>query len=144
MTYPEGFEPPAPPVVPGAPRQAADTIRVQDAATPLFEAKGWMKLFAVLAIIGGALQALTIVGILFAWLPIWMGVLLWQSADAADKAHASGNAEQFMVSQKKLKTMFTVYGIVTIIGLIIGVVVLLIFGAAMFSAIQNDFQGFST
>src|SRR5690606_20838927 len=58
---------------------------------PLTDGKLWMKLLAVMMIITGALQVLTIIGILWAWLPIWLGVLLFQSASAAEQASASGD-----------------------------------------------------
>ena len=51
---------------------------VQAIMQPLVNGSLWMKLAAVLMIIAGALQALTIIGILWAWVPIWMGVLLFR------------------------------------------------------------------
>ncbi|GBD85522.1 hypothetical protein BMS3Abin02_01930 [bacterium BMS3Abin02] len=136
MTYPEGFEPPTrPPTTP-----PPETIRVQDAARPLFEAKGWMKLLAVVSIGGGALYALTIVGIIFAWLPIWIGVLLWQSAGAAEDAHATGSSDRLLASQAKLKTLFTLYGIVTLVGLILAIIAIIVLGGAIITGVR---QGFS-
>ncbi len=134
MTYPEGFGPPTgPPSSPGM-------LRVQDAARPLFEAKGWMKLLAVLSIVGGALYALSIVGIIVAWLPIWIGVLLWKAAAAVENAHATGSAEEFLTSQAKLKTLFTIYGVVTLVGLILAVIAILVVGGAIITGVR---QGFS-
>ncbi|MFO7651171.1 MAG: DUF5362 family protein, partial [bacterium] len=40
---------------------------------------GWLKFFGIVTIIAGALNALSLVGILWAWLPIWLGVLLVQA-----------------------------------------------------------------
>ena len=39
-------------------------------AEKLRSMKGWLKFLGILTIIAGALQVLTIVGIVFAWLPI--------------------------------------------------------------------------
>ncbi|NIA23934.1 MAG: hypothetical protein GWP04_00020 [Gammaproteobacteria bacterium] len=135
MTYPEGFEAPSRPPA----TQPPGTFRVQDAAKPLFQAKGWMKLLAVLSIGGGALYALTIVGIIVAWLPIWIGVLLWQSAGAAEDAHTTGNPDRFLVSQTKLKTLFTVYGVVALVGLIVGIIALIVLGGAIIAAVRQNF-----
>ena len=49
----------------------------------------WVKLMGILNIIGGALSALTIVGIIIAWAPIWMGVLLFQAGSRADEAQVA-------------------------------------------------------
>ena len=55
---------------------------VREVSAPLFAAKVWMKFLGVLMIIYGVLIAFTIVGIIICWLPIWIGVLLFQSASA--------------------------------------------------------------
>ena len=69
--------------------QSNDNLRAIMA--PLVDGKLWMKLLGVMMIISGALQVLTIIGILWAWLPIWLGVLLFQAAGAAEEASASGD-----------------------------------------------------
>lgn len=91
----------------------------------LYSAKGWMKLVGVMMIIYGVLTALTIIGIIFAWLPIWMGVLLFQSAGAVDRAYNADDAGALAESLSKLKTYFTIMGVLTLIGLIM-------FGLAIF------------
>jgi fatty acid desaturase len=50
---------------------------IKEIAQPIFEAKGWMKFLGVLMIICGVLTACTIIGIIFAWPPIWLGVVLF-------------------------------------------------------------------
>ncbi len=86
---------------------------------PLFNSKGWMKLIGVLAIIQGALVALSIVGILIAWLPIWMGALLLQSANNAERAIQTGDSATLNLSLRKLQTYFTITGVLTLISLIV-------------------------
>ena len=44
---------------------------------PLYEARGWMKFLGIVMVIAGIFTAITIVGIIIAWLPIWLGVLLF-------------------------------------------------------------------
>jgi len=47
------------------------------------QSRGWLKFIGLLSLIYGIITALTIVGILIAWLPIWMGVLLFQAGSRA-------------------------------------------------------------
>jgi hypothetical protein len=95
-------------------------MEIQALSEPLYRAKFWMKLVAVMMIIYGALSVLSIVGIIIAWLPIWMGVLLFQSAGQVEKAHLAGDEQAMLTSLAKLKTYFTITGILALIGLILG------------------------
>ena len=95
---------------------------VTELSTPIYQAKGWMKLVGVLMILYGVLVALSIVGIIIAWLPIWMGVLLFQSASSAEQANMTGDQTALYVSLGKLKTYFTIMGVMTLLGLILTVV----------------------
>jgi hypothetical protein len=113
------------------------TSIVKELSTPLYECKGWMKLVGVMSILGGALQVLTIVGIIIAWLPIWTGVLLFQSANAVEEARQSGNPYAMHKSLLKLRTYFIIMGILTLIGIIV-MILAFFFGflGAFFSAIS--------
>jgi len=93
-------------------------------AQKLSSMKGWLKFLGILSIIGGAFQALTIIGIIFAWLPIWMGVILYQAGDKAEQyinAKEEGILVEFM---GKLNTYFTIMGVLALVG--IGLAVLTI------------------
>ncbi len=94
---------------------------VRRVISPLAKAKGWMKLMGVLSIIYGVLIGITIIGLVVAWLPIWVGVLLWQSADKAELAAESGNETDAVEATSKLKTIFTIYGVLTLVGIVISV-----------------------
>ena len=94
---------------------------IQALSEPLYRAKFWMKLVAVMMIIYGALSVLTIVGIIIAWLPIWMGVLLFQSAGQVEKAHLASDEQAMLISLAKLKTYFTITGVLTLIALVVGI-----------------------
>ncbi len=87
---------------------------------PLMEARTWMKVLAVLLVIDGAMMVLTIWGIVVAWLPIWLGVVLYQAATALDRAEGGdgGAAAQAM---GKLKTFFTVGGVAAIVAVVVTV-----------------------
>ena len=100
---------------------------VREVSIPLYQCKGWMKLVGVIFIISGVLNALSIIGIIIAWLPIWQGVLLLQSAGAIDQAYLSGNRNAMTRSLSKLKTYFIIMGVLTLIGIIVGVLFFLLF-----------------
>ena len=94
------------------------TGTIKELSIPLYQCKGWMKLVGIMSIIGGALQVLTIIGIIVAWLPIWTGVLLFQSASAIEQAYLGGSQDAMTRSLSKLKTYFIIMGILTLIAVI--------------------------
>ena len=104
--------------------QGGEQQLIREVSAPLFAAKGWMKFLGVLMIVYGALVALTIVGLIVCWLPIWIGVLLFQSAGAVATAQASGNKMELYGALSKLRTYFTIYGILALIGIIVSVIAL--------------------
>ncbi len=91
---------------------------VSNVMRPLNDAAGWMKLIGTLAIIYGVLTALTIIGLIIAWLPIWLGILLRGAAVEAQAAYASGDETAAVTATSKLQTIFKVQGIIILIGLI--------------------------
>jgi len=97
----------------------AGSISIRELSFPLYTCRGWMKLVGVLSIIGGAMQVLTIFGIIIAWLPIWTGILLFQSANAVGQAYETDNKAALAIALSKLKTYFIIMGILTLIGLIV-------------------------
>lgn len=88
---------------------------VKELSLPIYQAKGWLKFLGVLSIIGGVGQALSIVGILSAWLPIWMGVLMYQAGSNIESAAQFGDKFGFLRSMSSLKTYFVLQGVLTLI-----------------------------
>jgi hypothetical protein len=84
--------------------------------------KGWLKFLGIMMIIAGALQALTIVGILWAWLPIWMGVILNQAGGRAQGYLDRGDTAAMAEFLGKLKTYFVMMGILLIISLALSII----------------------
>ena len=111
-------------------------ISVQEINSPLFQAKGWMKLIGVMSIIYGAINAITIVGIVIAWLPIWVGVIIFQSASAAEEAQLTGRKEPLIRSLNKLSLYFKIMGVLMLVGLVL-------IGAAILVAITGGLIGLS-
>ena len=108
---------------------------VQEVSLPLYQARGWMKLTGILYIISGVITALSIVGILIAWLPIWMGVVLYKSASSAEPAQVSGRKLALVDSLSNLKTFFTIMGVMNLLGIIFLVGGICVFLIAMISGV---------
>ena len=106
--------------------------------------KGWLKFLGIVFIVSGGLQALTIVGILVAWLPIWMGVLLLQAGKFADSFLAEQNPSRLVEMFRKLRIYFVVQGILIIVSL--ALVILLIFyliiGISLFGIMSQEMGTF--
>jgi len=103
---------------------------IRTLSSTLYPARNWMKLVGVLSIIYGALTALTIVGIVIAWLPIWMGVLLFQAASSLERATLMESADELSMALAKIRTYFTIMGVLTLIGLVLAIIGILMGGLA--------------
>jgi len=74
-----------------------------------------MRLVGVLLIINGAVITITGIGVLVAWLPIWLGILLLKTAQAISIAHQHGNEHMLDLSLRRLRTTFTIMGVSTLV-----------------------------
>jgi hypothetical protein len=111
MAYPAPYpNPPAPTL--------QENQMVQQLSLPIYQARGWLKFLGGLSIISGVGSALSIVGILFAWLPIWMGILMFQAGSSIESAGAFGDKFAFLRSLGSLKTYFVLQGVLTLLGLL--------------------------
>ncbi len=110
---------------------------VQQLSMPLKSGSGWMKFLATLTIIGGVLQVLSIIGILWAWLPIWLGVVLFQAASGMDQAAISGDQTAFLNAQGKLRLYFMIQAIVIIIAFALVILFFLFGGMALLAGLAH-------
>lgn len=108
---------------------------VQELSAPLYSARGWIKFLGILSIIGGALQALSIVGIIIAWIPIWLGVLLFQTASGMERAAINGDSAAFIEAQNKLRLYFMINGIMIIVVFALALLFVLFGGMALMAGI---------
>jgi hypothetical protein len=90
---------------------------------------GWLKFLGIVNIVMGVLIALTIVGIIVAWLPIWMGLLLYRAGSHATQFTFSESGDDLVEALDKLRTYFVLQVILGILVLIQIVFSLLFFGA---------------
>ncbi len=102
---------------------------------------GWLKFLGIMNIIWGAFAAISIVGIIFAWLPIWLGVILLQAASNATHANLSNDPKDLAEMMGKLRMYFIIQGVLILIGLAV-VVIGFIVAAAMFPHIMDTIDGY--
>lgn len=117
--------------------QATANNSIQDLVQPLASGKGWMKFVGIMFIIQGAITAITIVGIVIAWLPIWTGVLLMQASSAIERAQMSGDSSALKESLARLRTYFIIQGVLYLVGIAFFVLYFIFFGA-MFAAMMKN------
>ena len=108
-----------------------ETQIVKVIGLPLYMAKGWLKFLGVLSIISGAFAVFSLWGILICWLPIWMGILLFKAAGNMEVAELNGDRAQLIEGLNRLKTYFTINGILTLIVLVGMVIGLMVAGASI-------------
>ena len=86
---------------------------------PLINNRKWLNIVGVFAIGAGILYIVSIVGILICWIPIWLGVLLFQTSSNLEKFELSGNEEDATLGLEKLVLFFKFVAIVLIVSLVI-------------------------
>ncbi len=99
---------------------------------------GWMKFMGIMSIIAGCLQALTIFGLVIAWLPIWMGVVLTKAGSKAGEYADKGDFAALEDMTGQLKTYFTISGVLIIVSfgltIVFAVAWFVLLGLGMFSS----------
>lgn len=93
---------------------------------PLNDAKPWIKFLGGVLFAVGVIYALTIVGLLVAWLFLWLGALLWQAGREIDRAFPQGDEVPLAIAFQKLRRFFVVAGVATLV-----YVVLMVLGGAV-------------
>lgn len=88
---------------------------VKRLASILATGSGWMKFFAILMFINGGFFVLSIWGIIIAWIPIWLGVVLWGAATRATQASSGGSEADLAIALDKLRFFFKLNGILMIL-----------------------------
>jgi len=83
-----------------------------------------LKFLGILNIIAGVLYCLTIVGAVVGWIPIWIGVSLNNAGTSLRAGYDGRNEMAMRMGMDKLALAIKIFGILTLIGLIINVLVL--------------------
>jgi len=98
--------------------QAVSEMNITNISQPIYEAKFWLKLMGIFSILNGALMALSVFGIIIAWLPIWLGVVSLKAAKASEVAHLQADAVALLETNQRLKTAITIMGVIQLLMLI--------------------------
>jgi hypothetical protein len=118
-----------------------DSATREKVITSSKDMNGWIKFLAIFSIAIGALYALSIFGIIIAWMPIWLGIILLKVANSTREV-AEGKVESLGNMFTSLKTFFILTGIFTIISIALSFIWFIIFGIAMVSGILGETGGF--
>ena len=124
--------------VPAAPGAGFNARATREISLPLASAAGWMKFIGIMFIIQGAITALTIIGIIIAWLPIWIGVLLLQSAGAAQRSQVQDDANALIEALSRLKTYFVIQGVLYLVDLALMIIYFVFFGAVVAAILHGN------
>lgn len=103
---------------------------IKEIAHPIYQAKFWMQLLGVVMIAYGIVVAITVFGLIVAWLPIWLGVLLFKAAGRVDSAMFSGQKHELIESLRNIKTYFVINGVLMLLMVLFLVFVVLFGGMA--------------
>ncbi len=87
---------------------------------------GWVKFFGIVNIIVGILEAITIIGVLIAWIPLWIGITALQAASSAEKAGLSKSESDLIQYHSKIRFLFQLIGILIILGIVLSIIILIV------------------
>ena len=104
------------------------------------KSKSWMKFLGIVMIIVGALSAITIIGILWAWLYIWLGIILLQASAMANELYSNGSQKVLVEYQRKISTFFQIVGIWTLVSILIAIIFIIL--AAIIGIQIPDFNNY--
>jgi hypothetical protein len=114
-----------------------DMADTRDAAGSM---SGWLLLIGVVSILSGVIAALSIVGIIIAWVPIWAGILLVQASQRSSRLVSEGNPDHIPTLIRKLKMYFVLQGWLMIISVVITLILVavgLFLGAPFLEQFQD-------
>jgi hypothetical protein len=127
------------PVAQPKPREAIILSQIQQVSNGM---TGWLKFLGIVNIVSGALSVLSLWGILIAWLPIWLGILLLQAANRISNARFANNQGELVQMMDKLRLYFVIQGVLIIVSVVLGIIAAIIFGGLIFQYMQGS--GFDT
>lgn len=91
-----------------------EPLQINSLIFPLYQSLFWVRLFAACLVFYGALITVTGIGVLVAWIPIWIGMLLLLAGKAISLAYKENDEQAFMQFISRLKTIFTILGFTSV------------------------------
>jgi uncharacterized iron-regulated membrane protein len=98
-----------------------------------------MGLLGWALVVVGILDALSIVGLLFAWLLIWMGIVLIQATGRIAEAERSGETEALAAVLAKIRLYFTVAGVALLVAIVLTLIGVFFF-ASFFGGMMSMYH----
>jgi len=95
---------------------------------PLYQARGWVRAAGVAIIFHGLLLGMTQIGLLLAWVPVWLGIVAFGIANAAETAHESDDPASITLMNRRLRLFFQILAALAIVGLLFGFAFLILGG----------------
>ncbi len=89
---------------------------------PLVQVAGWMKFLGILNIIAGVIYCLTIIGLIFGWVPIWIGISLNKASNSLQSGYARRSPGEIRNGMDSLGLVIKIFGVLAVIGLVINVI----------------------
>lgn len=122
-------------------QQPEDARILQDIENISGNMSGWLKFLGIINIISGAFTALTLFGIVIAWLPIWLGVLLLQAGNRITHAKLTNNRQGLVTMMDKLRLYFIIQGVLFIVMIAMGVLTIIFFGSFI-TRFMSEYNGY--
>ncbi len=113
----------------------------QKVTTNCKDMNGWIKFLGIAYIISGGISALTVFGIIIAWLPIWIGIILLKASNSTSEVGA-GKTESLGDMMGSMKTFFILSGVLMIISTVFSIIWFLFIGFAMLGGFLGEAGGF--
>lgn len=112
--------------------RSATAAGLESVTEPLYRSKGWMKFIGVLCIIMGVMYGMTIAGLIVAWLPLWIGIVLLRAARQIQLAHDTQDTTALSLGLENIRKFFKITGVCFLLSLILGLIVVIAAVAAFF------------
>ncbi|HEY9131710.1 MAG TPA: DUF5362 family protein [Dyella sp.] len=109
---------------------------VAELADPLAQGSGWIKFLAIVQLVFSGISVLASFGfgLIVAWLPIWLSILLLQTASAIEQAQVRNDAVAMKSALGKLRLYFMIQAVAMIVGFclsILGIIAVVSLGLSM-------------
>ena len=93
---------------------------------PISSRSKWMRFLGILLIVYGVFIALSIIGLVVAWIPIWLGLLLVRAADASKNLIITEDADYAVELSENIGKFIKITGIVALVWLVLAVITILV------------------
>ena len=101
----------------GSPQPKPGAELDYNAVASLCLTAGWLKFMGTLSIILGVLYCLTIVGAIFGWVPIWIGISLNRASKSLQWGYAQRSPHEIRAGMDSMALVVKIFGVLAVIWL---------------------------